>query len=56
MASILSIAPRPASQPGAVSGHEARCSCGLLMTTSLGLTEIQFEAARHIEWHQKAGR
>lgn len=56
MASITLIHSIPARTEGGLAGHEAVCSCGLHMTTSLGLGEIQLEAARHIEWHQRTGR
>lgn len=57
MASITSIEPVPADpQRGSISGHEVRCSCGLVFSTSLGICQAQSEAAQHLEWHQRTGR
>ncbi len=45
--------PRPVgpSGPGALSGHEARCSCGLVMRSSLE-TILFCDIMEHGFWHQ----
>lgn len=56
MAAQLSpLAPIPASQAGAIAGYESRCTCGIVIRSSLRpLAEA--DASAHLAWHQKQGR
>jgi hypothetical protein len=40
----------PPSGPGALAGYESRCSCGLVMRSSL-LTIIRADVRDHLIWH-----
>jgi hypothetical protein len=44
----------PASGPGALSGFEARCTCGLVMKSSLR-SLIQADTAAHAAYHTRKG-
>lgn len=46
----------PASEAGALSGHEVRCSCGLTIRTSLSAAEAAFQGEKHLAWAEKVGR
>ena len=48
---ISAIEPVGPSEPGALSGFEARCSCGLVMRSSL-LTIAQFDVRDHARYHE----
>lgn len=45
--------PVEASEPGALSGHEARCSCGFVARTSLSAREADKQAHAHLAWVQR---
>ncbi len=50
-APTITISPKAASEPGALDGWEARCSCGYSQSTSLSEREARMLAIRHAEWH-----
>ena len=52
---LSAITTAPASRPGAVSGYECKCSCGLVMRSSL-LTALHIDAAAHVAYHEKRGK
>lgn len=54
--SILSVHPKPASERGALDGHEFVCSCGERAGTSLSESEARRMAAKHLDWHVRSGR
>lgn len=46
----------PASGPGALAGFESRCTCGLVMRSSL-LTIVTLDVADHLRyWEREAAR
>jgi len=45
----------PASQPGALAGYESRCTCGLVIRSSME-TIIRQDVWEHAAWHAKRGR
>jgi hypothetical protein len=50
------IRPVPPSGPGAISGFESRCDCGLVIRSSL-LTIIRADVNEHLAYHyQKSKR
>ncbi len=54
-ASLTPITAVAASEKGAVAGFETRCTCGLVIRSSLR-TMIEQDAANHLEWHSKRSR
>lgn len=59
MASIHSLSPvtaAPASQAGALDGHEVRCSCGFVARTSLSAREALRQGCDHLDWAKRAGK
>lgn len=46
----------PATEPGALSGHEARCSCGFVARTSLSAREADKQAQAHVAWARRSRR
>lgn len=48
----VSVTPRPASGPGALSGYEVRCSCGDVQTSSLFSVAAELGNA-HLAWHAR---
>jgi hypothetical protein len=52
----ITVSPKAASGPGALDGHEARCTCGFVAGTSLGEREARTQGWAHVEWARKAGR
>ena len=51
LSQITSVAP---STVGATGGFECKCSCGLVMRSSL-LTALQVDVAQHIAYHERKG-
>jgi hypothetical protein len=49
--SSVTVAPIAFTAPGALSGFEARCTCGTALTTSLGHREALKLAHEHAAWH-----
>jgi hypothetical protein len=47
---IISVHPIGPSEPGALGGHEAECSCGYRMSTSLSATEAARQGYDHAEY------
>ena len=45
----------PPSGPGALSGFESRCSCGLVLRSSL-LQALRNDLADHARYHERKGR
>lgn len=45
-----------ASEPGALPGHECRCSCGFVARTSLSAREAQSQAVAHANYMRSTGR
>ena len=45
----------PASGPGALSGFQVTCSCGLVIKSSME-SSARLDAQDHARWHQKRGR
>ena len=43
-----------ASGLGAVSGYESRCTCGLVLRSSL-LPLLEADRSAHLAWHEKKG-
>lgn len=52
--SISPIAARPASEASALDCFEARCSCGLVMSSSMP-TIIAGDVRDHLAWHTRRG-
>lgn len=52
--SISAIVESPASQPGALDGFEARCSCGLVMRSSMR-SLLDADVAAHAAYHERRG-
>jgi hypothetical protein len=52
MHKLSEIAAVEASRPGALPGFEARCSCGLVLRSSL-LTALEADLAAHAAWHAR---
>ncbi len=48
---ILTIAAFPATEPGALSGHMAVCSCGDIMRTSLSTQQALILGDEHMDYH-----
>lgn len=42
----------PASEAGALDGFECRCTCGLVLRSSL-LAGLRADAATHLSWHER---
>lgn len=54
---IVTVAPKPATEAGALAGFEAVCSCGFRMGTSLSLRVAAEEGAKHVRFMaEKAAR
>ena len=54
---IKYVRPKPASGPGALDGHEAVCSCGYRMGTSLSAREAARLGQEHVDYmRRKAAR
>lgn len=47
---ITSVQPRPASEPGALPGFEARCSCGHCVRTSLSERDARQQGQAHADY------
>ena len=47
---IVAVEAMPASGPGALSGHEAVCSCGYRMGTSLSAAEATRQGTAHVAY------
>lgn len=47
-------APTPPSGPGALAGFSTRCSCGLVISSSLA-TAAAADAVDHVAWHRARG-
>jgi hypothetical protein len=45
-----------ASEPGALDGFEAKCSCGFRATTSLSEREARRLGFDHADWAKRAGK
>lgn len=45
-----------ATDTGALDGHRVTCTCGMTWTTSLSAGLANLEAAKHLDWHAKAGK
>ena len=45
----------PASGPGALAGFESRCSCGLVIRSSLESIARQ-DVWEHARWHARKGK
>jgi hypothetical protein len=50
--SLTPLVAIPASQAGSLSGFETRCSCGLIIRSSLR-TLAEQDAAEHLRYHAK---
>lgn len=46
---------KPASGPGALDGHEFRCSCGERQGTSLSINEARRMAWAHVDYFERNG-
>ena len=44
-----------ASGTGAIAGFESRCTCGLVIRSSME-SIIRQDVWEHVEWHRKRGR
>jgi hypothetical protein len=55
MFSITKIQPVAASGAGALSGFECKCSCGMVLRSSLE-TLLRNDAAEHSAYHTKRGQ
>ena len=53
--SLSSPAPVAASGPGALAGFESRCSCGLVLRSSL-LQALRNDVADHVRYHGRKGQ
>lgn len=53
---IVAVSAKPASEAGALDGHEAVCSCGYRMGTSLGAREASRLGAAHAEYMNRPRR
>lgn len=53
---IVAVTPKPASQQGALDGHEAICSCGYRMGTSLSALQAQMDGAEHVRYMERKAR
>jgi hypothetical protein len=53
-ASLTPLVSVPASRVGALSGFETRCSCGLVISSSLR-TLAEQDAAAHLAYHARKG-
>jgi hypothetical protein len=51
----ITVSPIAASDAGALAGHEARCTCGTVLTTSLSEREARNLAHQHAAWHARKG-
>jgi hypothetical protein len=47
---IVSVEASEASEPGALSGHVAICSCGYRMSTSLSADEAARQGSAHVAY------
>lgn len=56
MSHSIIVAPIAASEAGALSGHEAKCSCGFRATTSLGEREARTQGWAHVDWAKRNGK
>jgi hypothetical protein len=55
--SIVIVQAHKATQPGALDGHEAICSCGYVMRTSLSAFFAADDGRKHAEYmNAKAGQ
>jgi hypothetical protein len=52
---ISPIVEKPAREAGALDGFEARCSCGLTMSSSLR-SLLEADVAAHAAWHERQAR
>ena len=52
----ITTGPIKASQPGALDGFEARCSCGFRATTSLSEHEARNQGLDHADYMRRAGK
>ncbi len=50
------IAPKAATQAGALSGFTITCTCGTVLTTSLSKRQAVADEQKHLEWHDRTGR
>ena len=50
MHTIISVSAKSASEPGALDGHEAVCSCGYRMGTSLSEREARKLGRDHADY------
>lgn len=54
---IIEVVETAATEPGALDGHEARCSCGFAARTSLSEREAARQGAEHVAYmNRKEGR
>ena len=47
---------KSATGPGALNGWNITCTCGLVLTTSLGKRQAVSDGQRHLDWHDRSGR
>jgi hypothetical protein len=56
MSHSITVSPKPASEPGALDGFEARCTCGYHGASSLGERWAVKLGNEHVAWAVRTGK